>query len=225
MQTGVTYIWTHDSIGLGEDGPTHQPVEHLWALRLIPGLSVVRPADANETSAAWLATITQRRPVGLILSRQNLPVLSTDISAQRDGVARGAYVLATTEDPQVLLLATGSEVQLALAAHEELSAQGVRSRVVSMPCLEWFEEQSPEYREDVLPAHVGARVAVEAGASLGWYKYVGRDGEIVGIDHFGASASAERLFTEFGFTARDVVAAAHATLARTHDRTHASDAS
>ncbi len=214
MQTDVTYVWTHDSIGLGEDGPTHQPIEHLWALRLIPGLSVVRPADANETSAAWLATISQRRPVGLILSRQNLPVLSADAAVQRDGVARGAYVVASDPSPEVLLLATGSEVQLALAAHEQLSAQGIPSRVVSMPCLEWFDEQSPEYREDILPSHITARVAIEAGATLGWYKYVGLEGEIVGIDHFGASASAERLFTEFGFTTERVVAAAHSTRAR-----------
>jgi transketolase len=217
MQVPVTYVWTHDSIGLGEDGPTHQPIEHLWSLRLIPGLSVVRPADANETAAAWLATVEQRRPVGLILSRQNLPVLDTEVSRVRAGVRRGAYVIANSEDPQVLLLATGSEVSLAVQAHQELLALGVQSRVVSMPCLEWFDEQDQNYHEQILPRSVTARVAVEAGATLGWYKYVGTDGVVIGIDHFGASADAETLFNEFGITVRAIVEAAQSCVARAHE--------
>jgi transketolase len=214
MQAPVTYVWTHDSIGLGEDGPTHQPVEHLWSLRLIPGLSVVRPADANETAAAWLATVEQRRPVGLILSRQNLPVLDTEISLVREGVRRGAYVVADSDAPQVLLMATGSEVALAVQAHAQLQTLGVQARVVSMPCLEWFDEQDAKYREGVLPSKVNARVAIEAGATLGWYKYVGTEGAVIGIDHFGASADAETLFTEFGITVSAIVEAAQASVAR-----------
>lgn len=212
MQTDVTYVWTHDSIGLGEDGPTHQPVEHLWSLRLIPGLSVVRPADANETSAAWWAAVTQRRPIGLILSRQNLPVLSSDAVRVRAEVLRGAYVVESDEAPEVLLLATGSEVQIAVRAREQLTELGISSRVISMPCLEWFDEQSAEYKNEVLPKSVTARVAIEAGATLGWYRYVGLEGAIIGIDHFGASASAEKLFTEYGITSNAVVAAAQAQL-------------
>jgi transketolase len=214
MQAPVTYVWTHDSIGLGEDGPTHQPVEHLWSLRLIPGLSVVRPADVNETAAAWLATMEQRRPVGLILSRQNLPVLDTEISRVRAGVRKGAYVVADSQDPQVLLLATGSEVSLAVQAHTALQALGVQARVVSMPCLEWFDEQDGTYREEILPRKISARVAVEAGATLGWYKYVGTEGAVIGIDHFGASADAQTLFTEFGITVDAIVEAAQASVNR-----------
>ncbi len=214
MQAPVTYVWTHDSIGLGEDGPTHQPIEHLWSLRLIPGLSVVRPADANEAAAAWLATIDQRRPVGLILSRQNLTVLNTDINLVREGVRQGAYVVADSGDPQVLLLATGSEVALAVQAHAELQALGMQARVVSMPCLEWFDEQDAKYREGVIPSKVRARVAIEAGATLGWYKYIGTEGVVIGIDHFGASAAAETLFTEFGITVGAIVEAAQTSVAR-----------
>ncbi|MDP4803422.1 MAG: transketolase [Candidatus Nanopelagicales bacterium] len=214
MQAPVTYVWTHDSIGLGEDGPTHQPIEHLWSLRLIPGLSVVRPADANEAAAAWLATIDQRRPVGLILSRQNLTVLNTDINLVREGVRQGAYVVADSDDPQVLLLATGSEVALAVQAHAELQALGMQARVVSMPCLEWFDEQDAKYREGVIPSKVRARVAIEAGATLGWYKYIGTEGVVIGIDHFGASAAAETLFTEFGITVTAIVEAAQTSVAR-----------
>jgi transketolase len=214
MQAPVTYVWTHDSIGLGEDGPTHQPIEHLWSLRLIPGLSVVRPADANEAAAAWLATIDQRRPVGLILSRQNLTVLNTDINLVREGVRQGAYVVADSDDPQVLLLATGSEVALAVQAHAELQALGIQARVVSMPCLEWFDEQDAKYREGVIPSKVRARVAIEAGATLGWYKYIGTEGVVIGIDHFGASATAETLFTEFGITVGAIVEAAQSSVLR-----------
>ena len=206
MQTAVTYVWTHDSIGLGEDGPTHQPVEHLWALRAIPGLSIVRPADATETAAAWLAIVGQRRPVGLCLSRQNLPTLDRDEFASVDGVARGAYVLAESArgqsgvQPDAIVLATGSEVSIALAAREQLEAEGIATRVVSVPCVEWFEEQDDAYRESVLPAAVRARVSVEAGIALGWHKYVGDAGRCVSLEHFGASADAATLYREFGFT-------------------------
>ena len=207
MQLPSIFVWTHDSIGLGEDGPTHQPVEHLWSLRAVPGLSIVRPADANETSAAWHATLSRRTPVGLVLTRQNLPTLvAADVA--RSGVRRGGYVLLDSPEPQVLLLATGSEVQLAVAAYERLKADGISTRVVSMPCLEWFDEQDEAYRDSVLVPSVRARVAIEAGSTLGWWKYVGDRGRIIGIDHFGASADQKILFEEFGITVDAVVAAA-----------------
>ncbi|CAB4922531.1 MAG: transketolase [Actinobacteria bacterium] len=211
MQLPSTFVWTHDSIGLGEDGPTHQPVEHLWSLRAVPGLSIVRPADANETSAAWHATLSRRTPVGLILTRQNLPTLTT-AEVARAGVRRGAYVIADAAEPVVLLLATGSEVQLAMAAHERLKADGVGSRVISMPCLEWFDEQDQAYRDSVLLPSVRARVAVEAGSTLGWWKYVGDRGQVIGIDHFGASADYQVLFEEFGITVDAIVSAAQLSL-------------
>ena len=208
MQLPSTFVWTHDSIGLGEDGPTHQPVEHLWSLRAVPGLSIVRPADANETSAAWHATLSRRKPVGLILTRQNLPTLTSSEQAM-SGVRRGAYVIADAPEPAVLLLATGSEVQLALAAHDRLKAEGVGSRLVSMPCLEWFDEQDEAYRDSVLLPSVRARVAIEAGSTLGWWKYVGDRGRVIGIDHFGASADYQVLFNEFGITVDAIVSTAH----------------
>ncbi|MCX4237584.1 transketolase [Streptomyces sp. NPDC020707] len=214
MQLPVTYVWTHDSIGLGEDGPTHQPVEHLASLRAIPGLNVVRPADANETAIAW-AEITRRHavnpaPHGLALTRQGVPTYEADADA-----AKGGYVLrdSSTEVPDVLLIATGSEVQLAVAAREQLEAEGVGTRVVSMPSVEWFEEQSAEYRESVLPTAVKARVAVEAGIGLTWYRYVGDAGRIVSLEHFGASADAGILFAEYGFTAENVAASARESVA------------
>ena len=213
MDTAVTYVWTHDSIGLGEDGPTHQPVEHLWALRAIPNLAIVRPADANETAAAWRATLHQRHPVGLVLTRQNVPTLAADAEAVRTGVARGAYVIRESDDPQVLLLATGSEVQLALAAADVLESDGIGARVVSMPCLEWFDAQERGYRDTVLPPSVRARVAVEAGATLGWWRYVGDAGRVIGVDHFGASADPAILYREFGLTAEDIVRAARDSIA------------
>ncbi len=208
MQTAVTYVWTHDSIGLGEDGPTHQPVEHLWALRAIPGLNVVRPADANETTAAWRTVLHHRAPAGLILTRQNVPTATTDIDTVRDGVARGAYVVADSDDPKVLLLATGSEVSLALEAAAALEADGVGARVISMPCLEWFDAQDLGYRDSVLLPSVRARVSVEAGATLGWWKYVGDSGRVIGLDHFGASADYKVLYREFGITVENIIAAA-----------------
>ena len=218
MGLPVTYVWTHDSIGLGEDGPTHQPVEHLWALRAIPGLDVVRPGDANETVVAWRTILGHSdRPAGLCLTRQNVPVLdrSRDL-AGAEGTARGGYVLAEAAggEPAVILIATGSEVQIALEARELLAQEGIAARVVSMPCVEWFTAQEAAYREDVLPARVRARVSVEAGIALGWRAFVGDAGECVSLEHFGASADYRVLYEEFGITAERVTAAARASLAR-----------
>jgi transketolase len=223
MRVPVTYVWTHDSIGVGEDGPTHQPIEHVASLRAIPGLDVIRPADANETVWAW-RTVLERDagPAALILSRQNLPTFergdgaaSGDVLAAADGAARGGYVLAEAASgaPEVILLATGSEVQIALDARAALQADGVPTRVVSMPCREWFDSQDADYREAVLPRAVRARVSVEAGLALGWRELVGDAGRCVSLEHFGASASAERLYAEFGITAEAVVAAARESLA------------
>ncbi|MFS0692095.1 transketolase [Streptomyces nitrosporeus] len=217
MHLPVTYVWTHDSIGLGEDGPTHQPVEHLASLRAIPGLNVVRPADANETVTAWREIMRRHTkvfgkgaPHGLALSRQGLPAYPADENA-----AKGGYVLLDAEGgaPEVVLIATGSEVQLAVGAREELQAASVPTRVVSMPCVEWFEEQDQGYKDSVLPPSVKARVAVEAGIGLTWYRYVGDAGRIVSLEHFGASADAKVLFREFGFTAENVASAARESLA------------
>ncbi|GAB2770820.1 transketolase [Amycolatopsis magusensis] len=212
MKAPVIYVWTHDSIGLGEDGPTHQPIEQLSALRAIPGLNVVRPADANETAAAWKAVLEDvHHPSGLALTRQNVPVLE---GTSAEGVARGGYVLAEASGatPDVVLIATGSEVQLAVEARKKLEADGVATRVVSMPCVEWFEAQNQAYRESVIPAGVKARVAVEAGVAQSWHKFVGDTGEIVSIEHFGASADFATLYREFGITAEAVVDAARRSL-------------
>jgi transketolase len=213
MQTAVTFVWTHDSIGLGEDGPTHQPIEHLWALRAIPHLAVLRPADARETTAAWRALLHQQGPVGLILTRQNVPTLDVPDDVVRTGVARGGYVVHASDEPQVLLLATGSEVHLALEAAHELENSGVGATVVSLPCLEWFDAQDAAYRDAVLPPSVRARVAVEAGATLGWWRYVGSDGQVVGIDHFGASADPATLFRGADITVEAIVRRAHESIA------------
>lgn len=248
MQLPVIYVWTHDSIGLGEDGPTHQPIEHLWALRAIPGLDVVRPADANETAQAWKVALASAdgatqpahevnpqhpgastnphrqvgtRPVGLCLTRQDVPVFERSDArwGSADLTVRGAYTLreaaglAAGQLPKVLLLATGSEVQIALAAQDVLEQQGVAARVVSMPCLEWFDEQPQDYRDQVLPPSVRARVSVEAGSSLGWPHYVGEAGRSVSIDHYGASAPYQLLYEKFGLTAEAVVNAAQESLA------------
>ncbi|MFF9014247.1 transketolase [Streptomyces sp. NPDC014870] len=217
MHLPVTYVWTHDSIGLGEDGPTHQPVEHLASLRAIPGLNVVRPADANETAIAW-REITKRHtrvfgkgaPHGLALTRQGVPTYDWN-----DAAAKGGYVLFEAEggDAQVVLIGTGSEVHVAVEAREQLQAAGVPTRVVSMPSVEWFEEQDQAYKDSVLPPSVKARVAVEAGIGLTWHKYVGDAGRIVSLEHFGASADAKVLFREFGFTPEAVAAAARESLA------------
>lgn len=218
MGIPTVYVWTHDSIGLGEDGPTHQPVEHLAALRAIPGLAVVRPADANETAVAWKAILERRGgPVGLILTRQNVPTFPRGVDgyAPADGLARGAYVLleATGGAPRVLLIATGSEVQLAVAARAALEAEGIPTRVVSAPCLEWFDEQDEAYRESVLPSSVAARVSVEAAIAMPWHKYLGAYGTAVSLEHFGASADYETLYREYGITADAVAVAARASLA------------
>ena len=212
MNLPVTYVWTHDSIGLGEDGPTHQPIEHIAALRAIPGLDVIRPADANEVVAAWRAIITRGRPVGLLLSRQNLRVIDRAKYADTSKVERGAYSLNDVENPDVILIATGSEVALALDAASELEKQGIKARVVSAPCLEWFKEQDLSYQESVLPRSVRARVSIEAAIAQGWRNLIGDCGESISIEHFGASASASRLFSEFGFTVERVVAAAHRSI-------------
>ncbi len=217
MKLPVTYVWTHDSIGLGEDGPTHQPVEQLAALRAIPGLDVVRPADANETVEAWRTIIQHTdRPVGLCLSRQNLPIFDRTKLAPATGVAKGAYVLAEAGSgtPSVIVIATGSEVQIALAAREALEADGTPTRVVSMPCREWFLEQPDAYRQEVLPPNVKARVSVEAAVAMGWRDFVGDHGECVSLEHFGASAAYQVIYEQFGLTADRVVAAAHASLSR-----------
>ncbi|MDU0290359.1 transketolase [Saccharothrix longispora] len=216
MKSPVVYVWTHDSIGLGEDGPTHQPVEHLAALRAIPGLTVLRPGDANETAAAWRATIENPEgPKGIALTRQNLPVLAGTKEKATEGVARGGYVLAGEGDPELVLIATGSELQIAVEAREVLEAEGVATRVVSMPSVEWFDAQDEAYRESVLPPSVKARVVVEAGIAQPWHRFAGDAGEIVSIEHFGASADYQTLFREFGFTTENVVAAARRSLART----------
>ncbi|CAM5358321.1 transketolase [Streptomyces violaceorubidus] len=217
MHLPVTYVWTHDSIGLGEDGPTHQPVEHLASLRAIPGLNVVRPADANETAIAWREILRRwtkefgkGQPHGLALTRQGVPTYEPN-----DDAAKGGYVLFEADggDAEVLLIATGSEVHVAVEARERLQADGVPTRVVSMPSVEWFEQQDQGYRDSVLPPSVRARVAVEAGIGLTWHKYVGDAGRIVSLEHFGASADAKVLFKEFGFTAENVASAARESIA------------
>jgi transketolase len=214
MDIDTIYVWTHDSVGLGEDGPTHQPIEHLAALRAIPHLSVVRPADANETAYAWRSVLARGNgsgPVGLILTRQGVPILE---GTNFEGVTKGGYILgdAGGDEPDVVLIATGSEVQLAVEAQKLLAAKDIVARVVSMPCVEWFESQSEEYRNSVLPPSVSARVAVEAGIAQSWHKLVGDTGEIVSLEHYGESADAKTLFREFGFTPEAVVDAAERTI-------------
>ncbi|CCW11720.1 transketolase [Rhodococcus aetherivorans] len=217
MQTPAIYVWTHDSIGLGEDGPTHQPVEHLTALRAIPNLAVIRPGDANETSFAWAAALENKTgPTALALTRQDVPVLEGTREKAAEGLARGAYVLAEASSgtPEVVLLGTGSELQLAVAAREVLEADGVPTRVVSVPVLDWFLEQDQAYRDAVLPPAVRARVSVEAGLAMPWYRLLGDAGEAVSLEHFGASADHKTLFREFGITAEAVVDAARRSLTR-----------
>ena len=217
MDLPVTYVWTHDSIGVGEDGPTHQPIEHLASYRAIPNLAVIRPGDATETAAAWRAVLEQRHPAALVLSRQNLPNPArgegTEL-ATADGLVRGAYVLADTEGtPDVIIMASGSEVSVALEAREVLAGEGVKARVVSVPCLDWFEQQDADYCEEVLPSAVKARVSVEAGIAMPWYRYLGDAGRAVSIEHFGASAPGDFLFKEYGIDADHVVAAAKESIA------------
>ena len=210
------YVFTHDSIGLGEDGPTHQPVETLTALRAIPDLAVIRPADANETSAAWIAALEGReQPKALALSRQNLPVLEGTKEKAFEGVAKGGYVLVdgAKPTPDVILIASGSEVQYAVEAAQALAKDDVSARVVSMPSIDWFLEQPAEYQEEVLPAAVKARVSVEAGTAMPWYRFTGDHGRNVSLEHFGASAPGAELFERFGFTTEHVVQAARESLA------------
>ena len=222
MKTPSIFVWTHDSVALGEDGPTHQPIEQLATLRAIPQLDIVRPGDANETAYAWKTMLERREgPAGIALTRQNIPVFARGVAdatgavfAGAENTAKGAYTLvdAANGTPELILIATGSELQLAVAAREKLEAEGIATRVVSAPCLEWFDEQSAAYRESVLPKSVKARVSVEAGLSLGWSKYVGPFGLSVSIEHFGASADYKTLFKEFGMTADAVVAKAHESI-------------
>jgi len=217
MGIAPIYVWTHDSVALGEDGPTHQPIEHLTALRAIPNLDIVRPADANETAQAWLAVLKNtKNPAGLVLTRQNLPVLDRSPGfGQATEVEKGAYIYAEgSSKPELILIATGSEVQFAVEARAELEAKGISTRVVSAPCLEWFEAQSEEYRASVLPPEVKARVSIEAGLSTGWRQYVGDAGIAIGIDHFGASADYQTLYSQFGITTAAVVSAAQKVLGK-----------
>jgi len=206
MDIPTTFVWTHDSIGLGEDGPTHQPIEHFAALRAIPNFAVIRPADANEVSQAWRSIVLRNKPAGILLSRQNLRTVDRTTHGPVSGVDKGAYILKESSSaPGVVIIATGSEVGLALDAQIALEASGVSTRVVSAPCLEWFNEQPMSYRELILPT-TALRVSVEAGIAQGWREYVGDSGLIISLDHFGASAGATKLFAEFGFSAERIVA-------------------
>jgi transketolase len=209
MQLPVIYVWSHDSIGLGEDGPTHQPVEQLWSLRSIPGFNVVRPCDANEVSQAWLKIIKDKKPAGIVLTRQNIPTLDRKIYASEQGVSKGAYVLSEAKNNQaeMILIATGSEVQLALDAQKQLEEQKISTRVVSMPCVEWFLAQDEKYQKQVLPKDI-KKIAIEAGSTLGWYRFVGSDGAVIGLDHYGASSKPDILFKEYGISVENIVATA-----------------
>jgi transketolase len=210
MQLPVTYVWTHDSIGLGEDGPTHQPVEQLWSLRSIPGFAVVRPCDANEVAVCWLKIMEDRKPAGIVLTRQNIPTLDRKINAPAINARKGAYILqdAPNSNPDVILIATGSEIELALNAQKELTSQSINTRVVSMPCVEWFQDQPGSYQESVLPKNVKAKIAIEAGSTFGWYQFVGLEGGVVGLDRYGASGKPDLLYKEFGITVEKIVAKA-----------------
>jgi transketolase len=208
MQLPVKYIYTHDSIGLGEDGPTHEPVEHLISLRAIPGLILIRPADANETVEAWrVAMETRDHPVAMVLTRQKLPIIDRKKHAAADGLRKGAYVLSDSrsDEPDLILIATGSEVSLALEAQRKLQTEDIDARVVSMPSWELFEQQSKKYQQSVLPEKLTARLAIEAGSPLGWHKWVGSDGDVIGVEKFGASAPGKRVMKEYGFTLENVV--------------------
>ena len=210
MQLPVTYVWTHDSIGLGEDGPTHQPVEQLWSLRSIPGFAVVRPCDANEVAVCWLKIMEDRKPAGIVLTRQNIPTLDRKINAPAINARKGAYILqdAPNSNPDVILIATGSEIELALDAQKELNSQSINTRVVSMPCVEWFQDQTASYQESVMPKNVKAKIAIEAGSTFGWYQFVGLEGGVIGLDRYGASGKPDLLYKEFGITVEKIVAKA-----------------
>ena len=210
MQLPVTYVWTHDSIGLGEDGPTHQPVEQLWSLRSIPGFAVVRPCDANEVAVCWLKIMEDRKPAGIVLTRQNIPTLDRKINAPAINARKGAYILqdAPNSNPDVILIATGSEIELALNSQKELNSQSINTRVVSMPCVEWFQDQTASYQESVIPKNVKAKIAIEAGSTFGWYQFVGLEGGVIGLDRYGASGKPDLLYKEFGITVEKIVAKA-----------------
>ena len=214
MKLPSIFVWTHDSIGLGEDGPTHQPIEHFAALRAIPDFDLIRPADANEVAAAWRVIIERKKACGILLSRQNLPVFDRSLFGSLEGVARGAYILKEASSaPKLILMATGSEVALAVQSAETLESSGIATRVVSVPCFEWFNEQTQAYKDEVLPPSVKARISIEAGIAQGWREYVGDNGASISLEHYGASAGASVLFKEFGFTLENVVATAKKILA------------
>jgi transketolase len=220
MELPVVFVFTHDSIGVGEDGPTHQPVEHFAALRAIPHLTVIRPGDANEVAVAYRVAIESKKPVAIVLTRQNVPTLDRTQFSSADELCRGAYILAEStlsgvegaSDPQIILIASGSEVALIVAAQKKLAEQEIAARVVAMPSWELFDAQSQEYRDRILPPHIRARLAVEAGVTQGWHKYVGFDGDVIGVDRFGASAPFAAVFEKYGFTVENVVARAHKLL-------------
>jgi transketolase len=218
MGLPAVWVWTHDSIGLGEDGPTHQPIEHYASLRAIPHLWVIRPGDANETVVAWRVALQRDDgPVALLLSRQNIPTLDRDEVASADGLERGGYALWDSETgatPELILISTGAEVPTTLHAAQTLAVEGVKVRVVSMPCMELFEAQSAEYRDEVLPGAVTARLAVEPGATMSWWKWVGFDGDVLGLDRFGASAPGTQVLEHLGFTDENIVKRARALLER-----------
>jgi transketolase len=206
MDIPTTFIWTHDSIGLGEDGPTHQPVEHLASLRAMPNFAVIRPADANEVTQAWKSILQRQKPVGLFLSRQNLRTVDRATHGASSNVDKGAYILKeASAAPDVVIVATGSEVGIALDVQIALEAKNISTRVVSAPCLEWFNEQGATYRQEIIPTKAKLRVSIEAGVAQGWREYVGDNGLIISLDHFGASAGATKLFAEFGFSVEKIV--------------------
>jgi len=212
MNIPSTFVWTHDSIGVGEDGPTHQPIEHFAALRAIPGLDVIRPGDANEVAESWKKILTRGRAAGILLSRQNLPVLDRSECAPATGTAKGAYILKDAANPKAILIATGSEVSLAIDVQSALAAQGIAVRVVSAPCLEWFSEQDQSYRDEVLPPSIKLKVSIEVGIAQGWHQLIGDGGITISLEHYGASADAKRLFKEFGFSVEAIVAKIKAAL-------------
>jgi transketolase len=212
MNIPSTFVWTHDSIGVGEDGPTHQPIEHFAALRAIPGLDVIRPGDANEVAESWKKILTRGRAAGILLSRQNLPVLDRSECAPATGTAKGAYILKDAVNPKAILIATGSEVSLAIDVQSALAAQGIAVRVVSAPCLEWFSEQDQSYRDEVLPASIKLKVSIEVGIAQGWHQLIGDGGITISLEHYGASADAKRLFKEFGFSVEAIVSKVKAAL-------------
>ena len=212
MNIPSTFVWTHDSIGVGEDGPTHQPIEHFAALRAIPGLDIVRPGDANEVVHAWRQIIIRNRPAGILLSRQNLPVFDRKVCTPANGTAKGAYVLKDAQNPVAILIATGSEVSLALDVQSALASEGVNVRVVSAPCLEWFAEQDAAYKESVLPSSISLKISIEVGIAQGWRELIGDAGIAISLEHYGASADAKRLFKEFGFSVESIVARVKAAL-------------